>query len=410
MNRTLRTIIWKRNKLVVMGLSLLLIGYSILFTATGIHRWQENYKYQHSEQIKKDYANYLTKQQEQEIQVNETYKKFGDAKDFQQYVYEHGLQGVLTYHKETDSYKLETSSFKDYSYRDLNLVPNSAESGLAKIYHSGYFLIGNGMFSGLIGNDLLFFFAMMGFLTGFLDYKTNFLTVLFSSKFKRKAILNTKVQLILTLTIVSVLLAMVLNIGGYYLMIPHQYLNINLEQLVAFQGSLLAVGVMVYFLSLFGGIICGQSVTGGFSIIAFYGLSTIMLQHLIRFLRPKDTISMLGNGFDIYTLFPRLVDWLIISSGCLLLAGIVYYLAKYFHEKLSLENRNHYILIPSLRLPISLFSSLYTTIVLFENALIEHKTSQLVTMLLFFLFMMGLMLTLNYYQKIVNYTLTKFKK
>lgn len=434
MKSELLALIWKREKLALVSIGLLfcLFGLSLGIRQTSI--WQSNHIYNNSTEAIEDQQAAKRAQAQLEDELNQKYEEYGDSQKFWQYVNSVTSIDQVTFDQSTHRYKIDDSYYSSYQTEQLfqktTIVKNKENKttqivGAQDILNSGYFLIGNGDLSQYIFRGFFLFFIIAGFINCFVDYKTNFVLLLRSSRFSNKKIIQTKIALGTMAIVLSVIVATAINLSIVYLRIPHEYINISFFYLIAFHGVMIMIGLLLYYISLLAGVICGQLVTGVISLFGFLlGLSFISsnLQTYLYYLSFKDVSGSdyYYNG-NLFSLYPSYQAWVIICLGIILLIALLYQVTVVLYQKISFENRNQFILLPKLRWPLTIFASLFTAFATTWDMStvinpLEDETRQMIIdgkimqAVLVFLVMFMVFVVVNYANRILDFLMCHHRK
>ncbi|MFD2728707.1 hypothetical protein [Enterococcus camelliae] len=436
MKNELTALIWKRTKLTSLAIGGLFLLFGIFWGVAQTNTWQANYKYAHSkealqqnEQVKKEIA-------KMEDEINQKYHELGDTQAFWQYINTVTSIDQVVYNKKEKKYELKemsdyyfNSSINDTLFQANTWIEGkSGETreivGAQDILNSGYFVIGHGELHQFLGRPFFLFFIIAGFINCFIDYKTNFVVLLFGSKFSRKRIIRTKIIMGTIAITLSATAAILGNLAIVYARIPHQYINISLTYLLAFHGCMLLIGLLLYFIALLAGTVCGQYITGIGSLIGFiFGLSLIV-NSATEYLSYLNSGSAGNDNYyvrNLYGLYPSYQAWGIMSLGIVLLIILLYQTTVHLYPKLSLENRNQFILYPKLRWPLTIFASLFsafaaTWVMSYTRANLDDQSyqliirDQLISAVTVFLVIFILFVILNHTSKIMDFLYRKLKR
>lgn len=434
MKSELLALIWKREKLALVSIGLLfcLFGLSLGIRQTSI--WQSNHIYNNSTEAIEDQQAAKRAQAQLEDELNQKYEEYGDSQKFWQYVNSVTSIDQVTFDQSTHRYKIDdsyySSSQTEQLFQKTTIVKNKENKtiqivGAQDILNSGYFLIGNGDLSQYIFRGFFLFFIIAGFINCFVDYKTNFVLLLRSSRFSNKKIIQTKIALGTMAILLSAIVATVINLSIIYLRIPHEYINISFFYLIAFHGVMIVIGLLLYYISLLAGVICGQLVTGVISLIGFLlGLSFISenLQTYLYYLSFKDISgSDYYYSVNLFSLYPSYQAWAIICLGIILLIAFLYQVTVVLYQKISFENRNQFILLPKLRWPLTIFASLFTAFATTWDMStvinpLEDETRQMIIdgkimqAVLVFLVMFMVFVVVNYANRILDFLMRHHRK
>lgn len=373
--KKLNQLTWKRARPIILSLGLLLMVVSVFVGYNSTNNWHKDQNFIHSNKAKENYNLFVQEQKTLEEKINTKYQSSKDYQKASDYGYNNGAQ-LIHFDKRTGKFSIEYESFKSfYGYIRTKLFHNH---GLANLINSGYIVSTTNIYRGLSLISLIF--LIVGFLISFLDYKTNFVLLLFSSGYRRSDILKSSILTSLVPLIVLSIIAIGINITILYSSIPLHYINYPLNKIIFYHLCLLIVAIFYYFVGLFSGIIFGQVFTAIISLIGFiFGLELIKTNLLDLF----DAIFHKQNSgvYDssLFSRFDSGLYWLILVVITIMLTFTIYFSSRFFYNKLSLEERGNYILFPNLRLPISIVAALFTSYSLSGNLGLSNKYSTVST-------------------------------
>lgn len=407
--KKLNQLTWRRSRPIVLSLGLLLIVLSLFTGFRSTNSWHNRQNFIHSKKAKEQYSLYIGAKKTEEKEIN---KKYGQNKDYQKAVDYYNNQGndaPLIFNAKTGKFSIKTESFKNfYGYIRSNIFGNVA---LDNLISSGYIVTATQTLGALSLLSLIF--VTTGFLISFLDYKTNFVLILFSSGYRRKEIFKSTIKTSLLPLIGLSSSAIAINLAILYSSIPHQYIDYPLVKIIIYHICLLATAICYYFIGLFSGIVFGQIFTGIVSLIGFlFGLGLIQTNLLdlfdALFHKNKNQIyyDILFARFDSYP------HWAIITSITIILTLILYFISQISYNRLSLEERGNYLLFPKLRFPISLIAAFFASYSLSGNLGLSYSYNEvsfqsilkgnILPGILVFLITFSLFMILNNYKKIYD--------
>ncbi len=362
--KKLNRITWKRVKPIVLSLGILLILISVFIGFNSTTNWHRKQNFIHSQEARDHYNSYLGTQKAEEDSINKKYKETKDYQGSIDYADNQNAGIFLKFDPKTGKFHIETETFKEfYGYIRAKLFYTHSALNLVNF---SYLFASSNIFQGF--SLLSFFFIIAGFLVSFLNYKTNFLQLLFASGYNRKEILKSTIMTSLVPLIFISITAVSINLAILYSRVPHQYINYPLNKIIFYHLCLLLVAAFYYFIGLFSGIILGQVFTGVLSLIGFIFGIELTKQNIF------DLFSIISgkknDGIHYESLFIRFdtySHWIILDSFVILLTLLLYLSSQYFYKRLSLEERGNYLLFPKFRLAISLVAGLFTSYSLSGN-------------------------------------------
>jgi len=354
--KKLNRITWKRARPIILSLGIILILIGIFTGFNSTNNWHKDQNFIHSQEARNDYKSYVKDQLKIEEGINKKYEKTNDYQNALDYGYNNGTQSIM-FNPKTGKFSINYATFESYfGYIHKKLFYHHK---LTDLIYSNYMSISTNIYRGL--SLLSFIFLIMGFFISFLDYKTNFILLLFSSGYNRKEILKSNIRTsLIPLTFIAIT-AFIVNMVIIYSRIPHQYVNYPLDKIIFYQFCLLLVAICYYFLGLFSGIILGQGITGVLSLIGFvFGveLTKQNILDLFNNILPNKNDGSYYQSF--FVRFDTYSHWLILDVFVIFIAFLLYFSSLYFYKRLSLEERGNYLLFPKFRLSISLVAGLFT--------------------------------------------------
>lgn len=359
--KKLNRITWKRAKPIVLSLGILLILISVFIGFNSTTNWHRRQNFIHSQEARDHYNSYLAAQKTEEDDVNKKYKETKDYQGSVDYAENQNAGIFLKFDSKTGKFHIQSQTFKEfYGYIRTKLFYTR---GALDLTNFSYLFTSRNVFRGFTLISL--FFIVAGFLVSFLNYKTDFLQILFSSGYKRKQILKSSILTSLIPLILMAITAVSINLVILYSRIPHQYINYPLDKIIFYQFCILLVAICYYFLGFFSGTILGQGITGALSLIGFvFGLELIK-QNILDILNNvfNNILNNKNDGIYYQSFFVRFdtySHWLILDGFVILTTFLFYFSAQYFYQRLSLEERGNYLLFPKFRFPISLVAGLFT--------------------------------------------------
>ncbi|MDT2816132.1 hypothetical protein P7H75_14840 [Vagococcus carniphilus] len=339
MNQSLKRLLFHHYKKIITGLIILIAGIYSIQTMTGIISWQKDYKYFSSEKAHLNFQKQLKDSYEFEDQEKGKIFLFYDLK------------------KEHAIYTDDFDTFKDYSLTIFNSNEDANQQRFnAYPYYNEHFI------------QLLIVFIIVGILLFLIDLKSNFNTLLFTSKYKRSSIYWYKYYYIGGTLSLTLFVSKALSILAYRFFIPHDYLNISLKQQVfsSFSGWLTLVSLFI--LSSFLGLIIGDWLFGiAATLVMFFTFNRFLLN--IDFIsqtffntqvEETSTVSstVLNNVLPLQQVSIRPINYLPLFI-LVFSALLVLFIGQRLFEHISLEDRGSFIIIPKLKRLIQLLIIFY---------------------------------------------------
>ena len=248
--KKLNRITWKRARHIILSLGILLILISVFFGFNSTNNWHREHNFIHSQEARDQYYSYLGTQETEEDDVNKKYKETKDYQGCVDYADNQNAGIFLKFDPKTGKFHIQSQTFKEfYGYIRSKFFYTRSVLDLTNF---SYLFTSRNVFRGFTLISL--FFSITGFLVSFLNYKTNFLQILFSSGYKRKEILKSSVITSLIPLILMTITAITINLVILYSRIPHQYINYPLDKIIFYQFCILLVAICYYFLGFFLGL------------------------------------------------------------------------------------------------------------------------------------------------------------
>lgn len=301
----------------------LLLGVCVVLTLIylGIgwvaqHSWHEQKDYYESEEFLKDFRN------------NPDYY-------------------IKHYNEENPTYYL---SAEEYKNTNLLIYNSSVISNNRYDVISSKFNISGSKYT----FSLLF---LLGFLSFFIDQKTNFNRFLFSLPFNRRTIFQKKIIFLLTPVSLALTIGILANIFIRYLMIPHEYFQIPVFSLLASGVSHFIVSMVIIAFGVLLGVILGNILWGLISLGIIFMLMSRFYDFLYN-LQEFLSFLFLGNGDRLIfsNLWSEWPDGVPVSTGAgigalVIFLGLILAAQEAFNN-ISLENDDDYLTIPTIRKPV----------------------------------------------------------
>lgn len=342
MDSSLKKLLLHHYKKVMIALVLIISGIYLFETVSGITSWKNSYAYFNSESAKTSF----------EKKIKESYS-FDDQEQGKIFLY-------FNLDKEESVYTDSFEEYKNYSLTFFNPNEDANQLGFnAYPFYNEHFL------------QILIIFVLCGIFLFLLDLKSNFNSLLFTSKYKRTTIYWYKYYLIGGTLSVSLFLSKVISMSAYRFFIPSNYLNISLSQQIisSFSGWLTLVSIFI--LSSFLGLIIGDwlfGVIATLTILFTFQSFLSNVNYIIQtfFLDESDITSKVNTNMlsDILPLtqvttqpFNALPLLILIVLACLTL-----FLGQFIFDSITLEDSGSFIIIPKLKRIIQIIIICYGTI------------------------------------------------
>ena len=340
LNKLLVQRYWKYLLLVVIVIS----GMVFMDTFSGIKNWQAVEQNQ-SRPEEREYFETRLKDDDTEVPGKIAYYDFKSGEE-----------------KFTDSFEEYNKSELQFTVRSYNTVG----------YAVNRFYTENSFY-------LVIIMMIVGFLSFFLDLKTHFNTLLFSSRFTRKDIFIRKKVLISGTLLVTLLLTKLISVWTLKLAIPSEYFLVDMGPMMISVVTSTITLMAVYEIFAFAGMIMGEWVTAIGTLVAFWislALANeaidsliVMFKHYILGYSMAQS-SWLGSGFVTY-----LNDSPFDMKNVMLLLVVIVILiisAAYLYNKMGLENNNEYLVFNGLKRPVQWVMMSYITIIFATAGITDH--------------------------------------
>lgn len=341
MKKELNQLMMQRYKYFLLGISLLIVGITFLETKSNLSLWQE------------ERTELNTKKAE-----NSFYKEL-KSKDS----YPNGKMVVFYDDREGKS-EVETDNFSEYKKARLEVFQN--EPHLVSVY-SGYV------------SESIFIITLMAIVSGFVlffyDNKTNFNTMLFSSKYRRRDIYLTKYKIVGGTLLLTLLVAKVARILSFVLFIPSEHLNANFFELLPSQLLQVSLLGVIFMMSSFAGILLGEWVTGVITIFGFWYMFNSFVAGIFS-IYSTLTDRIFSNPFFELTFFFNLskrntLPVFIYLGLFIVVSAILFIWGMKLYDQLSLENNGKYLMFDFLRRPIQLVFLVYLFVATTGSGLVD---------------------------------------
>lgn len=342
MKKELQELLIQRYKYLLIAIAVFFIGLSFLETKNNISTWKD-------------------------IQIEVTDKNaeknfYKEIKDKNSYP-----DGKMTLYYDVDNGDkvIATDNFEEYKENRLKVFPDKKDQ--QSVF--GFYLT-ESIFL-LISVTIISGFALF-----FYDNKTNFNTLLFSSKFSKQAIYLAKYKIVGGTFLVTLVIAKLVRMLGLVLFIPKEYLNVSFLELLPSQILQISCLMTIFVVSSFAGLILGDWITGIVTMLGFwymlsgfiYGLNSIYVT-----LMNKEFKNV--PGFEIVNYFElskKSVSEILLPILVFLIISIILLLwGNQLYKQLSLENNGNYLMFNHLKKPVQIIFLLFVFVVTRGGALIE---------------------------------------
>lgn len=342
MKKELQELLIQRYKYLLIAIAVFFIGLSFLETKNNISNWKD-------------------------IQIEVTDKNaeknfYKEIKDKNSYP-----DGKMTLYYDVDNGDkvITTDNFEEYKENRLKVFPDKKDQ--QSVF--GFYLTES--ISLLISVTVISGFALF-----FYDNKTNFNTLLFSSKFSKQAIYLAKYKIVGGTFLLTLAIAKLVRMLGLVLFIPKEYLNVSFLELLPSQILQISCLMTIFVVSSFAGLILGDWITGIVTMLGFwymlsgfiYGLNSIYVT-----LMNKEFKNV--PGFEIVNYFElskKSVSEILLPILVFLIISIILLLwGNQLYKQLSLENNGNYLMFNHLKKPVQIIFLLFVFVVTRGGALIE---------------------------------------
>ncbi|MFY8331452.1 hypothetical protein [Vagococcus carniphilus] len=341
MKKELNQLIMQRYKYFLLGISLLIVGITILETKANLSLWQETRTELNSKKAE-----------------NSFYKEL-KSKDS----YPNGKMVVFYDDREGKS-EVETDDFSEYKKARL------------EVFHDNPHFVS--VYSGYV-SESIFIITLMAIVSGFVlffyDNKTNFNTMLFSSKYRRRDIYLTKYKIVGGTLFLTLLVAKVARILSFVLFIPSEHLNANFFELLPSQLLQVSLLGVVFMISSFAGILLGEWVTGVITIFGFWYMFNSFVAGIFS-IYSTLTDRIFSNPFLELTFFFNLskrntLPVFIYLGLFIVVSAILFIWGMKLYDQLPLENNGKYLMFDFLRRPIQLVFLVYLFVATTGSGLVD---------------------------------------
>ncbi|MEG0551374.1 MAG: hypothetical protein RR554_09425 [Vagococcus sp.] len=342
MKKELQDLLVQRYKYVLIAMAVFFVGLSLYETKVSISNWKEA---ETEVTGKKGEASF--------------YKEIKDKNS-----YPDGKM-TLYYDVNNGDKVFSTDDFEEYKEARLEVFPDKPDqqSVFGSYLNESYFL-------------MIVVTIICGFSLFFYDNKTNFNTLLFSSKFKKKEIYQAKLKIVGGTLLLSLVVSKLLKLAGLTLFIPREHLNASFTDLLPSQIVLTTCLVAIFIVSSFAGVILGEWITGVITISVFWYMLSAFLSGLsvtYYTLTNKNFQNLewfsINNYFELSKKgFPEVI---IPTLFFLLISFVLLFWGEKIFKKLSLENNGKYLMDDSLRRPVQIVFLIFVFFVTKGPGLIE---------------------------------------
>lgn len=341
MKKELNQLMMQRYKYFLLGISLLIVGITFLETKSNLSLWQE------------ERTELNTKKAE-----NSFYKEL-KSKDS----YPSGKMVVFYDDREGKS-EVETDDFSEYKKARL------------EVFHDNPHFVS--VYSGYV-SEPIFIITLMAIVSGFVlffyDNKTNFNTMLFSSKYRRRDIYLTKYKIVGGTLLLTLLVAKVARILSFVLFIPSEHLNANFFELLPSQLLQVSLLGVVFMMSSFAGILLGEWVTGVITIFGFWYMFNSFVAGIFSIYSTLTDRVFSYRFFELtffFNLSKRNTLPVFIYLGLfIVVSAILFIWGMKLYDQLSLENNGKYLMFDFLRRPIQFVFLVYLFVATTGSGLVD---------------------------------------
>lgn len=318
MKKELRQLLVERYKWLMLGIAALLIFIAAQGTLSTVSQWHSM-------------ADDLDKT-ENEAQFYKDLKDESMSVDGKMFIY---------YDDKTD----KEVGTDDYDvYKDYQL----------KVFDGNFYGFNTYSESSLV---LLTIAIICGFTLFFYDNKTNFNTLLFSSRFKRKDIYQMKYLLIGSTFILSLAISRLIYVLGLIISIPSNYLNATFMELLPSQIMMIVFLSMVFVVSSFAGLILGEWISGILTMFGFWVSLPSFINSIPFSFLSKDRSVITREYYTYYFDYSRYIqtnkstfsDIGLAVSLCVIVSILFYLWGQKLFSEISLEKNGSYLMFDGLR-------------------------------------------------------------
>lgn len=359
MNKQLKELLKERYGFIVMVMCIIILGGYAFSAYRTQASWYSAKSYYESEEFRQSF---FPTQEDFDDETGEMVTVTPTEEDYQNI-----SQGALMLFYQPDG---------DYEYPWGSPYSTEAANGsfsLDKAYTSAYI------------REPFFLMALIfgfGFLLFFVDLKSHFNTLLFSSGFSRQQLFRGKVLFVGIPLFASILIGKILLLMTIYWRIPHEFINAPFYALVLSIISNLTLYFCLFAFAVFVGTLVGNLITGPLvAVMAFVslfwfkqGVFQYTLRNIYQFYLmagkkiPVEVASeQAWAAFNFFEMKPLVVEELGKTMGYPVMwpifigLGLVFIgIASYTFKRISLEKNGAFLLLPQTYRPIWLFMSVYS--------------------------------------------------
>ncbi len=347
MKKQLNQLIVERYKYFLLGVTLLIIGVTLFETRSNISNWKEVQTELSDKKAEKEF--------------------YKDLKNTESYP-----TGKMTvfYDNREGRPAVDTDDFKEYKNYRLEVFhddPNVVAT------YPGY--ASESMFL------LLLVAIISGFVLFFYDNKTNFNTLLFSSKFRRRDIYFAKYKIVAGSLLLALIISKVMRILSFMLFIPSEHLNASFLELLPSQILQITALALIFSVSSFAGIILGEWITGVVTLFGFWYMLTSFVVGVFSVYSNLINRVVYYEFIDV-NLFLQLAKNNTGATFLYIMLFLAASLGMFFwgmtlYDRLSLEKNGNYLMFDFLRKPTQVIFLIYVFFATSGSSLIDALKIQL---------------------------------
>ncbi|MDH6365748.1 ABC-type transport system involved in multi-copper enzyme maturation permease subunit [Enterococcus sp. PF1-24] len=364
-NKQLSNLLKQRYGKAVIAGCLLFIIAGLLSGLNFANNWQGNYDYYHSKEFTETFEEFPENftYWDENLQKEVPYESIDD---FRTPTYPLFVNYSSENIRDFRSY-IADKSYPEYSSELYNLR-------FAKDYNEDYPYEWNNQQSSFTSQPVPVIFLAIGFLLFFIDLKTSFNTLLFSSGFNRKEIFKGKILMVGVPLLAAYVVSLLAYLTVLYAKIPHEYINAPLSVFLNCIFSLLVTAIICYAAGCFIGVLTGNLIFGPLTLVGF-GLVSMGLTYSINevlFALENRPISDYTYRDILFLEFGKNTgDWQAWLSWGVLAVIILWFSQKAFTQ-ISLEENGAYLLLPKWRLGIFLLMVTYVTSIIILPTIVDY--------------------------------------
>ncbi|MGO3838231.1 MAG: hypothetical protein ACTJHZ_07680 [Vagococcus sp.] len=342
MEKSLHRLLAARYKNLLIGIVLIISGVYAIQTINSISSWKQTYHYYQTQESIKDF----------DTQIKDSYE-FNDEQKGKVFLY-YDLKKEKAYY--TDNYD---------QYKQYVLTIFSHESDSSRLpfnaydFYNEHFLL---VFSILV---------IVGFSLFMFDLKTNFNTLLFSSKYTRSSIYWQKYWLVGGTLFITLLIAKSVTFLSYQIFIPSTYLNISVYQHITSTFSGLILLMSGFIVSSFIGLMMGEWMSASFTLLGLFLSFNLFIGNINQAATELFAKNQTEPANIVISSVEKIIPvsqtslkpinillllFIVVLSGMILVAGQLIY------QHISLEENGNYLLLPQLKRPVQILFMLYCLI------------------------------------------------